>query len=106
MFYRGNINISDSDGPLVLPHLPQGRTFLVSSSLMYRLTARGLITGLPFEDPHDDIAKLRSVCKICVVRLDLDMDVIRLKVFPLSMTGEATTWFTKVLYNSIYTLNQ
>ena len=29
-FYRGNINITDSDGPLVLPPLAQGHTFVVT----------------------------------------------------------------------------
>ena len=57
--YRGNINIIDSDGPLVLPPLPQGHTFVVINSLMQMFTARGLFSGLPSEDPHDHIAKLR-----------------------------------------------
>ena len=60
-FYRGIINIIDFDGPLVLPPLSQGHTFMVTSSLMQMLTARGLFSGLPFEDPHAHIAKLRSV---------------------------------------------
>ena len=33
-FYRANINITDSDWPLVLPPLPQGHTFVVTSSSM------------------------------------------------------------------------
>ena len=32
--YRGNIDIADSDGPIVLPPLPPGHTFVVTSSLM------------------------------------------------------------------------
>ena len=88
-YYRGYHNIADSDGPLVLPPLPLGHTFVVSSSLMQMLTARGLFSGLPSEDPHAHIAKVRAVCKSCVGRLDLDLDVIGLLVFPLSLTGEA-----------------
>ena len=34
------------------------------------------------------------------------MEVIGLRVVPLSLTGEATIWFTKLSYNSIYTWNQ
>ena len=41
-YYRGYDNIADYDGPLVLPPLPQGHTFEVTSSLMQMLTARGL----------------------------------------------------------------
>ncbi|TMW94580.1 hypothetical protein EJD97_010064 [Solanum chilense] len=42
--------------------------------------------GLPYEDPHAHIAKLRSVCNSCVGRLDLYMNAIGLKVFHLSLT--------------------
>ena len=41
-YCRGYNNIADSDGPLVLPPLPTGHTFVVTSSLMQMLTARGL----------------------------------------------------------------
>ena len=34
------------------------------------------------------------------------MDVIGLRVFPLSLTGEADIWFSELPYNSIFTWNQ
>lgn len=37
---------------------------------------------------------------------DLDMDVIGMRFFPLSLTGEDVVWFTELPYNSIYTWNQ
>ena len=61
---------------------------------MQMLTARGLFLGLPSKDTHAHIAKVRVVCKRCVGRPDLDLDVIGLIVFPLSLTGEAAMWFT------------
>ena len=79
---------------------------MVTSSLMQMLTARGLFSGLPSEDPHAHIAKVRAVCKSCVGRPDLDLDEIGLRVFPLSLTGEAAIWFTELPYNSIFTWNQ
>ena len=45
------------------------------------------------------------MCKSCVGRPDFDLDVIGLRVFPLSLTREATMWFTKLPYNSIFTWN-
>ena len=62
-YCRGCDNIADFDGPFVLPPLPQGYTFVITSSLMQMLTARGLFSELPSEDPHDHIAKVRVVCK-------------------------------------------
>ena len=104
-YYRGYDNIADSDGPLVLPLLPTGHTFVVTSSLMQMLTARCLFSGLHSEDPHAHIAKVKVVCKSCVGRLDLDLDVIGLRVFPLSLTGEAAIWFTELPSSSIFTWN-
>ena len=34
------------------------------------------------------------------------MDIIGLRVFPLSMTGEAAIWFSELPFNSIYTWEQ
>ena len=36
----------------------------------------------------------------------MDLDVIGLRVFPLSLTGEAAILFTELPYNSIFTWNQ
>ena len=69
---------------------------MVTSSLMQMLTARGLFSGLPSEDPHAHIAMVRSVCKRCVGRPDLDE--IRIRVF----LGEAAIWFTELPYNLIF----
>ena len=69
---------------------------------MQILTSRGLFSGLRSEDPHAHITKVRSVCKYCVGRPVLNMDIIGLRVFPLSLTGEDTFVFTKLPYNSIY----
>ena len=79
---------------------------MVTSSLMQTLTARGLFSGLPSEDAHAHIAKVRAVCKSCVGRPDLDLDVIGIRVFPLSLMEEAAIWFTELFYNSIFTWNQ
>ena len=76
---------------------------MVTSILMQMLTARGLFSGLPSEDPHAHIAKVRAVCKSCVGRPELEVYVIGLRVFSLSLTGEAAIWFTELPYNSIFT---
>ena len=89
-YYRGFDNITDSDGPVFFHPLPHGHTFVVNSRLMQMLTATGLF----------------SVCKSCLGRPNLNMDVIGLRVFSISLKEEAAIWFTELLYNSIYTCNQ
>ena len=49
---------------------------------------------------------IRAVCKNCVGRPDLDLDVIGIRVFPLSLMGEAAIWLTELPYNSIFTWDQ
>ena len=82
-YYRGYDNIIYLEGPLVLPPLPHGHIFVVTNSPIQMLTAKGLFSSLPSEYPHAHIANVRSVCKSCVGRPDLNMDVIGLRVFPL-----------------------
>uniref|UniRef100_M1DR34 Uncharacterized protein n=1 Tax=Solanum tuberosum TaxID=4113 RepID=M1DR34_SOLTU len=101
--YRVNFNIVEFECPIVLPPLPPGHTFVVTSSLMQMLMTRGLFSGLALEDPHGQMVKLRSVCKSCVGRSEFDMNVIGLRVIPLSLTGDAAVWFSKLLYNSTHT---
>lgn len=43
------------------------------------ITARGLFFGIPSEDPHAHITKVRSVCTSCIEKPDLNMDVIGLR---------------------------
>ena len=62
---------------------------MVTNILMQILTARGLFSGIHSKDPNAHIAKVREVCKSCVRRPDLDMDVIGLRVFPLSVKVQA-----------------
>ena len=66
---------------------------------MQMLTSRGLFSGLSSDDPHAHITEVRAVCKSFVGRPDLDLDVIGLRLFPLSLTGEAVIWFTDLPYN-------
>ena len=44
-YYRDNMNIVNSDRPLVLPLFPLRNTFVVTSTLMKMLTTRGLFLG-------------------------------------------------------------
>ena len=73
---------------------------------MHMLTAKGWYSGLSAEDPYAHISKLKIVFKCCVVRQDLDMNVIGMRVFPLSLINDAIVWFTELPYNIIYSWYQ
>ena len=51
-YYGGYDNITHSDWPLVLSPLPHGHTFVVTSSMMQILMARGLFSRIPSEDQY------------------------------------------------------
>lgn len=60
------------------------------------LRTTGLVFGMASKVPHGHMDKLRSVCKSCVGRPELDMNVIGLRVFPLSLTGDAAVFFFEI----------
>lgn len=103
---RVDMNFAESDRPLVLPLLHSWHTFVVTSIMMHILTARGLFVGLLTDDPHDHIPKMNVVCKSCIGRPNWDMNVIGMRTFPLSLTGDVVVWFNELPYNSIYQQEQ
>lgn len=50
----------------MLPPLPLGHTFVVTSSLMQIHTMRGLCSAMASEGSHGYMDKLRSVSKNCM----------------------------------------
>jgi len=103
--FRVNLNIADSDGSLVLPPLPQGHTFVVTSNLMKMPTTRGLFTGFPADDPHAHIAKLNHVCKSSIGRPDWDMNSLGCECFPhhfpeMLLCGSMNSFTTQSIHGS------
>lgn len=98
---RVNMNIAESNRSLVLPTLSLGYTFIVTSILMQIFTMVGSFAGLPVDDQHSHLDRLNFVCISCIGRPDWDINVIRPRVFPMSLTGDATLWFNNIPYNLI-----
>lgn len=73
---------------------------------MWMLTTRVLFAGLAPDNPHAYLGKLMVVWKSFVRQPDWEMDVIALRVFPPSMTGEVMIWCNELHYNSIHIWNQ
>ena len=80
-YYRGNMNIPKSDGPIVLHPLPPRHTFVLMNSLMQMLTTRGLLSVPLSEYPHSHIAKLRLCAKFVWVDIILIWTSLGCKCF-------------------------
>lgn len=104
--YRVNFNTVEFEGPIIFPSLPPGHTFVLTSSQMQILTTRGSFYSQASENTHGHMSKLRSVCKSCVQRPDLDMTVLGLTVFPPSLIGNVAVWFSELPYSLIHTRDQ
>lgn len=60
------------------------------------ITARGLFLKILSKDLFSQKDKLRTFCKSVVGRQDLDMNIIGLRVCPLSLAEEAAIWLTEL----------
>lgn len=67
-------------GPIIVPPLPSGHIFVVTSYLMIKLTSKGLFDGLPSKDVYAYIRKAICMCRSSVYKPDVDMKTIRLCV--------------------------
>ncbi|MCF7184085.1 retrotransposon gag domain-containing protein, partial [Corynebacterium parakroppenstedtii] len=90
--YRLNHMAMDVTDAIVLPPLPADTKFTVSSELLQMLQNRGLFTGLPSEDPHHHLQNVVFVCKSVMGTQNLSLDVVGLRVFPLSLTSNTAVW--------------
>lgn len=94
---RFDMNITESHRPLVIQPLISGHTFVVTSTLMQMLTARGLFPLFLVEDPHAHIDKLNFVFKSCIGRPYWDINVIWLRVFPEMLQYGSMSCLTTLL---------
>lgn len=61
-----------------------------------------MVSSLALEYPYGQMAKLRRVDKTYVGLLEVDINVIGFRVFPLSLTNDGVMWFSEHPYNSIH----
>jgi len=78
--------------------LPQGGgngNFEVTSTTLHLIHSRGLYGGLDHEDSHEHIQSFLDVCAPLSFK-NWSQEAIRLRLFPLSLTGAATTWLSEL----------
>jgi len=74
--YKVNHDVVGSMGAIVVPPLPPGHTFVMTSIVMQMLTSKGLFVGLQSKDPYSHLGKVKRVFMSSVGRSDFDMDAI------------------------------
>jgi len=87
-------------GEICLPSTDVDAIFEVMSKTLLLLQMKGLYGGMTHEDPHEHVKNFIDVCSPFSFK-NVSQELIRLRLFPLSLMGEASKWLAEFPKNSI-----
>lgn len=98
----GNMQHEDDDpvmpevvGSIRLPATVENAVFHVTSMMLHLLQMKGLFGGQPSEDVNRHMKNFLEICQPFNIT-NISQKSIRLRLFPFSLTGEATMWLEEL----------
>jgi len=89
-------------GSIVLPALPPGVKFTITSTMIQLLNLKGMFNGAAGNDANQHLMNFVGIYKSQEIP-GVSQTTMRLRLFPLSLTGEATNWLNETHDDSIKT---
>ncbi|KAH0722910.1 hypothetical protein KY289_005954 [Solanum tuberosum] len=87
-------------GDIVLLALPPGVKFTITITMIQLLNLKGMFRGASGDDANQHLMNFVAICKSDEIS-GVNQTTMRLRLFPLSLTGEATNWLNEMPDDSI-----
>ncbi|XP_049349268.1 uncharacterized protein LOC125813838 [Solanum verrucosum] len=92
-------------GAIVLHALPPGVKFTITSTMIQLLNLKGMFRGAAGDDANQHLMNFVAICKSQEIP-GVNQTIMRLRLFPLPLTGEATNWLNEMPDDSIRIWNE
>lgn len=89
------MNGASAIGAIIPPPLPPGEKFSITSTMIQLMNLKGLFGGLHRNDLNMNLVNFITICK-SFDNPGVFQNANRLRLFPLSLSGEAKIWLSKL----------
>ncbi|KAK4726835.1 hypothetical protein R3W88_031752 [Solanum pinnatisectum] len=97
-----NLDGVGATGAIVLLALPPGVKFTITSTMIQLLNLKGMFRGAAADDANQHLMNFVAICKSQEITR-VNQTIMKLRLFPLFLIGEATNWLNEMPDDSIRT---